>query len=123
MTAVSPSTGSTGGDTYVSPQSFDFSGDWEGHAQAHPTAHSFTASHADMEMRFTIQNGRLTAVTCGGSSGLTVSTAPLVNNGEFSLVEGQNVVMSGRIVSAMTAVGTINTEACPATKWAAARRH
>ncbi len=106
--------------TYVPPESFDFTGDWEGHALAHPTADRFTPAHADMEIRFTIQNGRLTSVTCGGSSVPALSPPP-VSNGEFAFV-GDGIVMSGRIVSAVTALGTIDTDGCPATRWAAARR-
>lgn len=111
-----------GAYTYASPQSFDFNGTWVGYALAHPeSATRVTVRHSDMDMRFTIQNNTLTSVTCGGSANLTSSPPPSVSNGEFSLV-GSGVAITGRIVSPVGAVGTINTAACPSTIWAATKQ-
>jgi hypothetical protein len=109
------------GYTYVSPQSFDFNGAWEGYALAHPDAQLRSApQHADMGMRFTIENNRLTSLACGGAT-LVFLSPPSVSDGAFSHA-GEGVVTTGRIVSDLSAVGTINSSACPATRWTAARR-
>lgn len=113
----------TGAYTYASPQSFDFNGTWAGLALAHPELQTaFAPHHADMEMRFTIQGNRLASITCGfPAETLTFSTPLSVSNGEFSFA-GDGVAISGRIVSAAGAVGTINTPPCPATRWTATRQ-
>ena len=104
--------------TYVVPDSFDFNGTWDGYALAHPESQArFGARHADMDLQFTVQNNALTSFTCGGTAVLIPPSAALVGNGEFSL-EG----ITGRIVAATSAIGTINTMACPATRWAATKR-
>ena len=51
--------------------------------------------------------------------GFGVVPSAVGDNGQFSFVEGENVVISGRIVSARGAVGGINTGPCPATRWVA----
>ncbi len=110
-----------GGYAYAPPQSFDFNGNWAGYALAHPDAERARGYHADMEIRFTIQGNALISVTCGTSTAVALSPTPRVNDGEFSFA-GEDVALSGRIVSAVSAVGTISTEHCPATRWAATRQ-
>jgi hypothetical protein len=111
-----------GGYTFASPLSFDFNGTWVGYALAHPELTTrFMPFHSDMDIRFTIQNNVLMNLTCGGSAISTLSPSPAVSNGEFSLLGG-GIAISGRIVSAVEAVGTINTAACPATRWSATRQ-
>ena len=108
--------------TYAPPQSFDFNGVWDGYAFAHPDAQRRSAPrHSDMEMQFTIENNVLTKVVCGGAV-LVFAVAPMAKDGEFSSTEGDRAVISGRIVADGSALGTINTDACPATLWAAVRR-
>ena len=105
------------GFTFLSPQSFNFNGAWEGYALAHPDARlQPNHRHSDMEMRLTVENNLVTSATCGGAA-FTPSPPLAVSNGAFSLVGDSGVVMSGRIVSDDSAVGTINTTACPATRW------
>jgi hypothetical protein len=101
----------TGGYTYDSPQSFDFNGNWAGAA----------GSEYDTEMRFAIQDDMLISVSCGTSATLTFSPPPSVSNGEFSFVGNDGVGISGRIVSAVNAVGTINIAPCTSTIWGATR--
>ena len=105
------------GFSFVSPQSFDFNGAWEGYALAHPDARLQSIQrHSDMDMRLTVEHNLVTSVTCGGVA-FTPSPPLGVTNGAFSWVGDSSVVMSGRIVSDDSAVGTINTIACPATRW------
>lgn len=110
-----------GAYTYASPQSFDFNGTWIGSALAHPDlAARVVYRHSDMDMKFTIQNNTVTSFTCGGSE-LVTSPPPSVSNGEFSLA-GNGVAVSGRIVAPAGAAGTINTAACPSTRWTATKQ-
>ena len=111
----------SGAYSYASPQSFDFNGVWEGSALAHPVAYRRSAPrHSDMEMRFTIEGNRLTSMTCGGAT-VVFPSPPSLTDGAFSHAANDDVI-SGRIVSDHSAVGTINTGACPATRWIAERR-
>jgi hypothetical protein len=111
-----------GGFAYVAAQSFDFNGHWLGYALAHPESLArSTTLHEDMQMSFTINGNVLTGVTCGGSTIVVPSPPPTVANGEFSFV-GDGIAVTGRIVSADGAVGTINSSWCPATRWTAGRR-
>ena len=110
------------GFTYVTPQSFEFNGNWDGYALAHPeSAARFAALHSDMELGFTISGNMLTGFTCGGLAITMPSPLPSIANGEFSLV-ADRVEITGRIASTDTAIGTINTTMCPATRWTAGRR-
>lgn len=93
-----------GGYTYASPESFDFNGEWE--AGAHETP-----------IRFTIRNNTLVSLSCGPSAPVVFSTAPVVTHGEFSFAGDDGVAVTGRIVSASAATGTINIGACAATTW------
>ena len=107
----------SGGFAFKSPDSFNFNGVWEGYALAHPDARLQSIQrHSDMDMRLTVESNLVTSVTCGGVA-FTPSPPLAVSNGAFSLVGDGGVVMSGRIVSDNSAVGTINTIACPATRW------
>ena len=112
----------TGGYSYVPPQSFDFNGTWDGNALAHPEAQfRSTPRHSDMELRFTIEGDRLTNITCGGMT-LALASPPPVSDGAFSHTGEDGAAITGRIVSEVSAVGTIDTGACPATRWTASRR-
>ena len=113
------STTRPGGFTFAPPQSFDFNGTWVGYALAHPPiSGQVRPLHSDMDMRFTVENNIVTSFTCGGSD--LVFTPAAVSNGEFSLAAEKPI--TGRIVAANETTGTINTTACPATLWYAARQ-
>ena len=108
---------------YALPQSFDFNGNWEGVALAHPDARpSSVQRHSDMEMRVAIGANLVTSVTCDGIA--VTNAAPLVvSQGAFSRSNDVGVVIiSGRILSDGHAMGTINTTACPCTRWVAAKK-
>ena len=112
----------SGGFTYAPPQSFNFNGSWNGYALAHPDGQGRARPlHSDMDMLFTIQDNVLTRFTCGGSTIVLPAPPPGVSNGEFSM-SAAGVAVTGRIVSASGAIGTINTVACPLTRWAATRQ-
>jgi len=114
----------TRGFVYAAPQSFNFNGTWTGYALAHPTLQEGVNSsprHSDMEMQFTIENNVLTGFACGGSTISSSAPLPAVSNGAFSFTD-VGITLSGRIVSAATAIGTINTAACPGTRWEATRQ-
>jgi hypothetical protein len=118
--ASGESTTNRGGYTYAPPQSFNFNGTWVGYALAHPPINALVRPlHSDMDMRLTIENNMLTGFTCGGSD---VAFSPAaISNGEFSLAP-EFIPITGRIVAANEAIGTISTPACPATLWYAARQ-
>lgn len=96
----------TGGYAYESPESFDFNGDWIAHA----------GPEFETDMRFTIRNSILVSLSCNGSAPLTVAPAPSVRGGEFSFVGG-GLAITGRLVSPVNAVGTINVPGCGEAKW------
>ena len=97
--------------TFLPPQAFDFNGDWIGVA----------GSEHQMEIRFTVENDELVCVSCGNSGLVTFTPPPRVSYGEFSTVRADGIAISGRIVSASEAIGTINIEPCPHTNWIATR--
>jgi IPT/TIG domain len=110
------------GYAFAPPQSFAINGRWAGKALAHPeTAGVARGTHSDMDIGFRIEGNALVSVYCSESAGLTLSPAPQVLNGEFSLVAA-GVELTGRILSAASASGTINTPDCPATRWAATKQ-
>ena len=97
----------TGAYTFAPPDSFDFNGDWVAHA----------GPDYDFDMRFTIRNNVLVSVTCG-SSGPMAFAAPLsIRDGEFSFRSDDGLAISGRLVSPVSAVGTIDVPACAAAEW------
>lgn len=97
-----------GAYVYVPPASFDFDGEWTGAA-------------ANLDLRFTVQDGALVSVSCGASGPVAFSPPPAVKEGEFSIVAADGTGISARIVSASDAVGTINLAPCRSTNWTAKR--
>ena len=90
--------------TYVSPDSFDPNGEWNGQT-------------GQVTFRFTVENNRLTTVSCGTSATVSFSPAPLVSNGEFAFSREDGVAIAGRMVSAGYAIGTINLAPCTNSDW------
>jgi hypothetical protein len=93
--------------TYDPPESFDFNGDWVAHA----------GPEYDTDMRFTIRNNVLVSLSCGTSEPLTIASPPSAHVGEFSFLSDDGSAITGRLVSPVNAVGTINVPACPAARW------
>lgn len=100
-----------GGYTYASPQSFDFNGNWGGWDDA----------GVHVWIKFTIKDNVLVSVSCEDTI-LTFSTPPSVSNGEFSFSRPDGVSVTGRIVAATIAVGTINLPPCASLRWGAEKR-
>jgi hypothetical protein len=93
--------------TYASPESFDFNGEWVAHA----------GPEFDTEMRFAVRDDLLVSLSCGTTT-LTLSAPVHVRAGEFSFVDDDGFAVSGRLVSPVNAVGTINVPGCSAAWWA-----
>jgi hypothetical protein len=98
------------GLSFAPPASFDFNGDWVAYA----------GGEYETEMRFSIRNDVLVSVSCGTSVVSTLSAPLSVVNGEFSFRDG-GFAISGRLVSPVNAVGTINVPDsapdCTAARW------
>jgi hypothetical protein len=94
--------------SYVVPQSLDFNGVWTG-----------TEGYAPI--RFTIQNNLLTSVSCGATTSTPSPPVPL-HNGEFSYSNDDGVAVSGRIVSASFARGSVRMGPCAQQDWYAERQ-
>lgn len=93
--------------TYEQPESFDFNGDWVAHA----------GPEYETDMRFTIRNHVVVTLSCGTSAPLTFASPPSIRDGEFSFLGDDGVAISGRLVSPVNAVGTINVPVCPTARW------
>ena len=87
-----------GGYTYASPQFHDFNGDWEG----------WLGDEGEAPLRFTVQNDVLVSVSCAGA----LTTLPGTKSGDFSLPGNGRPGMTGALVRADYAEGTINLAAC-----------
>ena len=104
----------TKGYTYASPDSFDFNGDWEGWAYKDPDF------DGGVVILFTVRNNVLVSLSCGSALDFT-SSPPLVSNGEFAFA-GDGGSVSGRILSANQASGTIDAGTCLGYLWSASKR-
>lgn len=101
----------TGAYAYVAAATFEFEGEWAGTA----------GLELESDLRFTVRAGALVSVSCGTSGPVAFAPAPVVNEGEFSIVTASGSGFSARIVSASDAVGTINLGPCSSTNWTAKR--
>ena len=97
------------GFAYASQGSFNPNGTWEGYAADGDHSRPTT---------FTIENDQLVSASCEGASLGLAAVVPLTG-GEFSMSRGEEVVMSGRIVSASQMIGTINFGPCTLLGWRA----
>jgi hypothetical protein len=99
------------GLSFAPPASFDFNGDWVAHA----------GGHFETDVRFSIRNDVLVSVSCGTSVVASLSAPLSIMNGEFSFRGDDGFALSGRLVSPVTAVGTINVPDsvadCTAAQW------
>jgi IPT/TIG domain-containing protein len=93
--------------TFAPPDSFDFTGDWVGHA----------GLEYETDMRFAIRNNVLVSLVCGSWEAVTLSPPPSVRGSEFSFLGDDGISISGQLVSTTGAFGTINVPGCTATRW------
>jgi hypothetical protein len=86
------------GYEYAPQQSFDFNGDWDG----------VTTDGSDALVQFTIRNNVLTTASCRYDATKTVVLSTAAMNGEFSSQAPGVFSLTGRIVSATEAIGTVS---------------
>jgi hypothetical protein len=101
-----------GGYTYLPPQFLDFNGAWEGYA----------GDEGEMVFNFTVQNNTLVSVSCGGRA-LMLSSLPSTSGGDFAVSGNPGANITGGLVRADYAEGTIDMARCTYdTVWFAKRR-
>jgi hypothetical protein len=93
---------------FAPPESFDFNGSWVAHA----------GDDYGTDMHFVIENNGLQSLSCGTSLALTLAVPPPITAGEFSFVGEDGLRLSGRLVSATSAIGGINAAPCANSWWA-----
>jgi type 1 fimbria pilin len=89
-----------GGYTYASPQFKDFNGEWEGRF----------GEEGESPLRFTVESDVLVSLSCAGP--VTLTSPPATSGGEFSIPGNGSPGMTGALVGADYAEGTINLAAC-----------
>ena len=94
-----------GGYTFARPDSFDFNGDWIAHA----------GPDYENDMRFTVRSDVLVSLSCGTTILSLPSRVPIAG-ATFSIVD-DGLAVTGRMVSTITAVGTIDVAGCVSTRW------
>ena len=101
-----------GGYTYVRPQFSDFNGVWEG----------YVGDEQEMAFTFTVENNTLVHGSCGVKR-LALLSPPLTNGGEFAISGSRGANMTGGLLRADYAEGTIDMTQCTYdTVWSAKRR-
>jgi hypothetical protein len=111
--------------TYASPATFDFNGDWQGLVE-------HTSSRFTGLLTLTIRDNSVASVSCsvcrdaicaaGSAPSLTLDPPPVVANGEFSFAGSGGVSITGRILSATYASGSLNMPSCGSRQWTAHRK-
>jgi hypothetical protein len=99
------------GYTYASPAFKDFNGQWEG----------WVGDEGETPLRFTIENDVLVSLSCARA--VTLTSTPATNDGTFSIPGIGGPGMTGALVRADHAEGTIKLAACTGydTIWSATR--
>jgi IPT/TIG domain-containing protein len=111
--------------TYASPATFDFNGDWEG------LAYLAVGPEWGARLMLTIRDNIVVSVLCsvcrdgicaiGSTPSLTLDPAPVVANGEFSYA-GSGGSITGNILSATYATGSLNLASCGSRQWTAQKK-
>jgi hypothetical protein len=110
--------------TYASPATLDFNGDWQGWARLHVEV----PSDSGARLLLTIRDNIVVSVSCSvcrpGENCLIVSAPslmpappPVVANGEFSFSVSGGLSMTGKLLSPIWAIGSINTPSCGSRHW------
>lgn len=90
-----------GGYTYAPPPLSDFNGVWEGRV----------GHEEEGSIRIAVQNNVIVSVSCGNAVNVNVAPASTVT-GEFAVMDNGHVQMTGGLVRANRAEGTINLAGC-----------
>ncbi|HEU5256540.1 MAG TPA: IPT/TIG domain-containing protein [Vicinamibacterales bacterium] len=99
-----------GGYTFTAPDSFDANGDWIAHADG--------SNHYLTDMRFTIRNGALISLSCGGQPApVTIPITLALQGGGFSVSGPDGLSMSGRLDSMTTSEGRVAAPGCGDGLW------
>jgi len=117
--------------TYVSPATFDFNGDWQGWAQDLASPPGSAGEWA--RLLLAIRNNIVVSVSCflcpSGQNcslvtapSLTLDPPPIVANGGFSFAGSGDVSITGKILSPISASGSIRTAACGNRDWRAEKK-
>ncbi len=101
-----------GAYTYAPPESFDLNGDWVAHA----------GPEYETEMTISIRNNTLVSFSCGVSTAVIPSVPVPISGGELAFLGEDGTTISGTVVSPQNLIGSINTTACPAARWWAAKK-
>jgi hypothetical protein len=102
-----------GGFEFVPPETLNFNGTWDAYP---PDSENPMAS-------FTIVDNKLTTVTCGSGSSVIALTSPVpIVSGRFAAPPENGAEISGRILSADSAIGEINVPSCWTATWFGYRR-
>ena len=119
--------------TYASPATFDFNGDWQTWAYLDlPSARQDWGAFLGL----TIRDNRAVSVSCWEcrpqetaescaivkAPSLTLDPPPVVANGEFSFAGSGGVSITGKILSANYASGSITMASCGSRQWSAERK-
>jgi hypothetical protein len=98
--------------TYASPDTFEINGEWQGWAYD-------SVARESRRFQFTIRDNRVVSVSCHDEASVTLVPTPVVANGEFSFAGSDGVSVSGRILSPISAAGSVNLGACRSRPWSA----
>ena len=96
--------------TYASPATFNFNGDWQGWAE------DASLGFAQLVV-LTIRDNLVVSASCGSAPSLTLDPPPVVADGEFSFAGSGGVSISGKILSPISASGSINMASCGSRQW------
>jgi hypothetical protein len=91
---------------YAVPGALDVNGEWEGGAD------DLRDSHSGTEIRMTIKNFRLVDITCIGGAEMTMVAPAAIHNDGFAFIAGGRPLVTGRFLSADSAVGSIDFPPC-----------
>jgi hypothetical protein len=115
--------------TYASPATLDFNGDWQGVARLNLDV----PSDVGARLVLTIRDNIAVSVSCWvcrpgencaivSAPSLTLDPPPAVANGEFSFAGSGGVSITGKILSPIWAIGSIDTPSCGSRHWWASKK-
>lgn len=100
------------GYTFAAPASFDFNGEWTAHA----------GNDYDTDMQLSIRDGVHVSVSCGAAGVQKFTLSQPFHDGRFSYTSEDGLSVSGKLLSPVTANGTIDAPGCRGSRWWADKR-